>query len=252
MRSLSLSCAAGAVSALLASGCTISNSPPPAEGPPGATTAGLEVNIDRPGGDYRSFDLGAPRPEECRDACLADPACASFTYVNPGVQGAYARCWLKSNIQPAMANQCCVSGVKSAAGPTPGNPGQSGFVGTPPPQSAPPSAWQGTPPPPPAPTPPTPTPPSPTPPSGSAWVGTPPPPAGGGYEMNMDRAGSDYRSFDLPQPRAEFCRDACMREPQCRAFTYVNPGVQGPNARCWLKNNVPPARMNACCISGTK
>jgi hypothetical protein len=62
----------------------------------------------------------------------------------------------------------------------------------------------------------------------------------------------DYRSFDLPAPRPELCRDACWREPQCRAFTYVRPGVQGPHARCWLKNPVPPARLNDCCLSGVK
>ena len=55
-----------------------------------------------------------------------------------------------------------------------------------------------------------------------------------------NRRGSDYRSFDLGSTRPEECRDTCMIEPQCVAFTYVNPGVQGPSARCWLKNSVPP------------
>lgn len=81
---------------------------------------------------------------------------------------------------------------------------------------------------------------------------TPPPPAGRQWEPRTDRPGSDYRSFDLPAPRPELCRDACWREPQCRAFTYVRPGVQGPQARCWLKNPVPPARLNDCCLSGVK
>jgi hypothetical protein len=43
-----------------------------------------------------------------------------------------------------------------------------------------------------------------------------------------------------------------MREGQCRAFTYVNPGFQGPNARCWLKNSAPQANPSNCCISGVK
>jgi len=72
------------------------------------------------------------------------------------------------------------------------------------------------------------------------------------WEPNTDRPGSAYRSFDLPAPRPETCRDACWAEPQCRAFTYVRPGVQGPHARCWLKNVVPPARPNDCCLSGVK
>jgi len=62
----------------------------------------------------------------------------------------------------------------------------------------------------------------------------------------------DYKSFDLPAPRPELCRDACWRDGSCRAFTYVRPGVQGPNARCALKSSVPPARPADCCLSGVK
>jgi hypothetical protein len=32
----------------------------------------------------------------------------------------------------------------------------------------------------------------------------------------------------------------------------VRPGVQGPHARCALKNAVPPARPADCCLSGVK
>ena len=75
-------------------------------------------------------------------------------------------------------------------------------------------------------------------------------PASNGLEWNVDRPGSDYRSFDLPSPSPEMCQSTCMNEPQCVAFTYVNPGVQGPNARCWLKNVVPQPVPQACCVSG--
>ena len=78
------------------------------------------------------------------------------------------------------------------------------------------------------------------------------PAAAGPFEMNVDRPGYDFQNFDLPQPRPEMCRDACLRERQCQAFTYVNPGVQAANARCWLKMSVPPATPNNCCISGVK
>ncbi len=53
-----------------------------------------------------------------------------------------------------------------------------------------------------------------------------------------------------PAPRC--ASRACMNEPQCVAFTYMNPGVQGPNARCWLKNTVPQPVPQTCCVSGTK
>ena len=89
--------------------------------------------------------------------------------------------------------------------------------------------------------------------SGVKEGGFPPPVAGGGrFEMNTDRGGYDYRNFDLPQPRPEICREACMREGQCRAFTYVTPGVQAAGARCWLKMDVPQPAPSDCCISGVK
>jgi hypothetical protein len=72
------------------------------------------------------------------------------------------------------------------------------------------------------------------------------------FEVNVDRPGSDYRSFDLTDAHPETCRDTCLLEPRCVAFTYMSPGVQGPSARCWLKSAVPPLTPNTCCISGVK
>lgn len=72
-------------------------------------------------------------------------------------------------------------------------------------------------------------------------------------EHNTDRAGSDYRNFDLaPGDGPKICRQACEDEAQCRAFTYVKTGVQGDNPRCWLKSSVPSASANDCCVSGVK
>jgi len=211
-----------------------------ATGPgPGYPTAGLEYNVDRPGSDYRSFDLPTPSPEQCQAACMNEPACVAFTYVNAGVQGPSPRCWLKNAVPQPVPQTCCVSGVKYASEPPP----------PPPPAPAPPppaSGWQGQPVPPPPP----PAPPPPPPPSG--WQGRPVPPPAQQWEPRTDRSGHDYRSFALRAPRPELCRDACWNEPACRAFTYVRPGVQGPTARCWLKNGVPPARLNDCCLSGVK
>jgi hypothetical protein len=82
-------------------------------------------------------------------------------------------------------------------------------------------------------------------------------PVGGGggamtVEPDSDRPGSDYRDFDLPQPGYQACLDACANEPTCVAYTYVKPGMQGPNARCWLKSSVPNPIRSACCVSGIK
>ncbi len=62
----------------------------------------------------------------------------------------------------------------------------------------------------------------------------------------------DYSNFDLAILNPSLCEQACNSDPECRAFTYVNPGVQGPNARCWLKNGIPTATPNDCCDSGVK
>ena len=73
-----------------------------------------------------------------------------------------------------------------------------------------------------------------------------------GMEYGTDRRGSDYRNVDLSQPNPEICQATCAREGACRAWTYVEPGVQGTNARCWLKNSVPASAPKSCCTSGVK
>jgi hypothetical protein len=205
---------------LFVTGCVVTATAPG----PAYPASGLEWNINRRGADYRNFDLITPSPETCQSTCMSEPQCVAFTYVNPGVQGPSARCWLKSDAPPPEPDTCCVSGTKYTTAA----------------------------PPPPAPAP-APSPPPPPPPPASNWQGQPvAPPPGRQWEPHTDRPGSNYRDFDLPNPRPETCRDACWAEPQCRAFTYVRPGVQGPRARCWLKNVAPPARPNDCCLSGVK
>jgi hypothetical protein len=73
----------------------------------------LEKGFDRPGSDYKHFPLDGG-PEECQQACTSDPNCKAFTWVQPGVQGPKARCWLKSVVPSAVSNANCVSGVKTA------------------------------------------------------------------------------------------------------------------------------------------
>lgn len=71
-------------------------------------------------------------------------------------------------------------------------------------------------------------------------------------EENTDLQGMDYKNFDLSSPDPNLCAQECYNDSQCKAFTYVKPGCQGPNARCWLKNGVPAATSNECAISGVK
>lgn len=73
---------------------------------------GIEVSIDRPGGDYRHFPIRRNGNEEsCRKACDADRRCRAWTYVRPGYYGASGRCYLKSSIRPPKRKPCCISGV---------------------------------------------------------------------------------------------------------------------------------------------
>ncbi len=71
-----------------------------------------------------------------------------------------------------------------------------------------------------------------------------------GMELETDRPGSDYRTINLPIALAKLCQDACFADGQCRAWTYVRPGVQTSGARCWLKFRVPEARRDSCCVAG--
>ena len=78
------------------------------------------------------------------------------------------------------------------------------------------------------------------------------PVAAAALEDGFNRPGADYHSFRLSSPDPMVCQDACNRDPKCQSFTYVRPGVQGPQAVCWLKSGVPAPIPHNCCISGLK
>jgi hypothetical protein len=76
-------------------------------------------------------------------------------------------------------------------------------------------------------------------------------------EDSTDRPGRDYRNFNLNLAAPgtfggpeDVCRETCQRDNQCKAWTFVKAGFQGPDPRCWLKNVIPAARANTCCVSG--
>ncbi len=73
-------------------------------------------------------------------------------------------------------------------------------------------------------------------------------------EDGFDRPGADYESFEQTGDYQAhvLCRDACESQPRCKSYTYVKPGVEGPNARCRLKSAVPAPVESLCCISGVK
>lgn len=80
------------------------------QGPAVAQSVGFQPNVDRPGLDYRSFDLGGGATI-CQSACRGDRRCRAWTWVRAGVQGPSPRCWLKTAAPRAVRNSCCTSGI---------------------------------------------------------------------------------------------------------------------------------------------
>lgn len=77
----------------------------------------LEPGTDRPGDDYRSFDVASARVADCQQACTNEARCVAFTYINPGIQGKFAKCLLKAKVPRPVRNSCCTSGVKTVNRP---------------------------------------------------------------------------------------------------------------------------------------
>src|SRR4029077_12014845 len=69
-----------------------------------------EVNTNRPGGDYKNFEVRSP--SDCQTGCLDDTRCNAWTWVKKGIQGPAARCWLKANVPQPVPDKNCVSGKK--------------------------------------------------------------------------------------------------------------------------------------------
>lgn len=69
-------------------------------------------------------------------------------------------------------------------------------------------------------------------------------------EANANRAGGDFAYYDLSQPKVLWCAYFCSQDSRCTAYTYVPPGVQARNARCWLKSSVPARTYASGMVSG--
>lgn len=86
----------------------------------GSVMSSMEWDTDRMGLDYKSFNLKAPDPTLCRDACSNDPRCKAWTYLKPSPSpSSKPRCWLKNNIPPPEKNTRCVSGIKTSVSEPP-------------------------------------------------------------------------------------------------------------------------------------
>ena len=75
-------------------------------------SAALETSIDRPGGDYRNFDVKDGEGEEnCQAACTADNKCRAWTFARAGYVGREAHCFLKKDVKPPRRRAGYTSGV---------------------------------------------------------------------------------------------------------------------------------------------
>jgi hypothetical protein len=73
---------------------------------------------NRPGGDYRVFDLKRDYWSDCMNACEHYEKCKAWSYRKPGCceKGSCpGRCYLKSRVTPAIYDKCYVCGVKEGA-----------------------------------------------------------------------------------------------------------------------------------------
>ena len=71
-------------------------------------------------------------------------------------------------------------------------------------------------------------------------------------ELNTDRPGSDIETIRLEKAKPQLCSNACNTGSSCVAWTYVKPGILGPDAHCRLKSQAPSPIRSSCCISGVK
>jgi len=71
-----------------------------------------------------------------------------------------------------------------------------------------------------------------------------------GTNWDIDRPGGDYTNYLLLYPKPLWCAYYCAEDSRCKTYAYVPPGYQGPTARCYLKDSVPPARYAPGFLSG--
>ena len=231
----------------------------------------IAYGFDMPGKDYRQ--VAASIFGDCQKLCEQEAQCKAWSWVPPGVQGPKAMCSLKNDVPPRVANPKAASGVKvaSTSAPEAATPGATSRPGGALP--LPPSAEQqssasderqraaneaasahaqraaneqssaaassG---------------PAANEQSSAGAAARPTANEQNGVLAGIDMPGKDYRNVELNDnanaPVA--CQSLCAQDAQCKAWTSVKAGVQGPKAMCWLKNDVPSRVSNPNTASGLK
>jgi hypothetical protein len=60
----------------------------------------------------------------------------------------------------------------------------------------------------------------------------------GGIEYNVNRPGSAYKSFGLPNGHERKCQAECLKDSKCKAWSYYT-AIAGGGPTCYLRNAVP-------------
>ncbi len=191
---------------------------------PQTCRAKIEQNSDLLGHNLSSFTMRAPDFRICQQACEQDRRCRAATYVKPGVQGPNARCYLKHTLVPRQPNNCCTTWIRDGKADT----AITGAIKVKPlDQSAKP-----------------------------AIIGSTQNVQLKQIEFtrrdNWDLVAPNLQRLTLNAPNPDLCRDACAGKKECEGYTYVKPGLQGPQAVCYLKGRIQKAVENSCCVSGAK
>ena len=76
--------------------------------------AQAQMGFDRPGGDYGRAQITTRDPADCAMACERDRRCKAWSFNFPSDPRGNGSCWLKNNLPPRVADNCCVSGVRGA------------------------------------------------------------------------------------------------------------------------------------------
>jgi hypothetical protein len=70
------------------------------------------------------------------------------------------------------------------------------------------------------------------------------------FEDGYNRPGGEFIGKRSGVANAQQCYQMCLRNPNCVAFTWVKPNIQGPTGMCWLKGSLSKKVRNNCCVSG--
>ena len=76
--------------------------------------------------------------------------------------------------------------------------------------------------------------------------------AAAAWKLNTNYPGGDYRTLNMATSDPTACKAACDQDAPCKAWTLVKLDRPGGMGYCYLKNIVPPAVPEDCCISGLK